>query len=132
MRNWKKIDTFCLIPLSSEIFFFFSSLQICFLILKENEIWRRTKVFVNTLKQHYTSIQYLVFFSLFLFLFTPLCIYVCNLEHVHMRPDVNSNQFKISNGFQKSINLDILNPFQKLFRLRGDFTAATFQTMVRF
>ena len=29
-------------------------------------------------------------------------------------------------------NLGISNPFQKLFRLHGDFTAATFQTIARF
>ena len=36
-----------------------------------------------------------------------------------MRPEVNSNRF------------EILNRFQKLLLLHGDFTAATFQTTVR-
>ena len=35
------------------------------------------------------------------------------LEHVYMRPKVNSNRFEISNRFEKS------------FRLHGYFTAAT-------
>ena len=47
------------------------------------------------------------------------------LEHVYMRPEVNSNRFQISNGFEKSFrlhgnftapNLEISNRFQKLFR----------------
>ena len=42
------------------------------------------------------------------------------LGHVHMRPEVNSNRFEIS------------NPFEKSFRLHDDFAAATFQTVVRF
>ena len=59
------------------------------------------------------------------------------LEHVYMRPGVNSNQFEISNRFEKSFclhdnfttaNLEISNPFQKLFRLHGDF----FQAIARF
>ena len=36
-----------------------------------------------------------------------------SLEHVYMRPEVNSNRFEISNCFEKS------------FRLHGDFTATT-------
>ena len=57
------------------------------------------------------------------------------LEHVYMRPDVNSNQFEISNRFEKlfrlhgsftTANLKIWNPFQKSFHLHVDFTAATF------
>ena len=48
-----------------------------------------------------------------------------------MRPEVNSNRFEISNPFEKSFrlhgnfttaDLEISNPFQKLFRLHGDFT----------
>ena len=35
------------------------------------------------------------------------------LEHVYMRPQVNSNRFEISNCFRKS------------FRLHGNFTVAT-------
>ena len=35
------------------------------------------------------------------------------LEHVYMRPEMNSNRFKISNRFEKS------------FRLHDDFTATT-------
>ena len=35
------------------------------------------------------------------------------LDHVYMRPEVNSNRLEISNRFEK------------LFRLHGDFTAAT-------
>ena len=42
------------------------------------------------------------------------------IEHVYMRPEVNSNRFEISNHFEKS------------FRLYDDFAAATFQTVVRF
>ena len=58
-----------------------------------------------------------------------------------MRPEVNSNRFEISKGFEKSLrlhdnfttaNLEISNPFQKLFSLDGDFTAATFENTVRF
>ena len=45
------------------------------------------------------------------------------LKHVYMRPEVNSNQFEISNGFEM------------LFRLHGnlnrDFTVASFQTIAR-
>ena len=61
------------------------------------------------------------------------------LEHVYMRPEVSSNQFEISNCFEKlfpwydnltTANPEILSLFQKLFRLHGDFTAATFQTIV--
>ena len=64
-----------------------------------------------------------------------------NLEHVYMRPEVNSNRSEISNRFEKSfrlhasftmVNLEISNSFQKLFRLRGDFIAVTFQTIERF
>ena len=44
----------------------------------------------------------------------------CYLEHVYMRPEVNSNRFEISKRFEKS------------FRLHDDFAAATFQTEVRF
>ena len=44
-----------------------------------------------------------------------------NWEHIYiMRPKVSSNRFEISSSFQK------------MFRLHGDFTAATFQTIVRF
>ena len=62
------------------------------------------------------------------------------LEHVYMRPEVNSNWFEISNGFENSFrfqgnfttsNLQISNCFQKLFCLNGYFTAATFQTIAR-
>ena len=58
-----------------------------------------------------------------------------------MRPEVNSNQFEISNCFEKSFHLhdnfttaklEILNPSQKLFFLYGVFTVATFQTIVKF
>ena len=35
------------------------------------------------------------------------------LEHVYMRPEVNSDRFEMSNRFEKS------------FRLHGNFTAAT-------
>ena len=57
---------------------------------------------------------------------------------LHMRPEVNSNRFEISNRIQKSLcvhgnftasNLEISNCFQKLFHLHGDFTAATLQTI---
>ena len=63
------------------------------------------------------------------------------LEHVYMRPEVNSNKFEISNRFEKSFRLhgnfttakfEISKPFQKLFCLHGDFTAATFQSIVKF
>ena len=43
-----------------------------------------------------------------------------DIEHIYMKPEVNSNRFEISNGFEKS------------FRLHDDFAAATFQTEVRF
>ena len=43
-----------------------------------------------------------------------------DLEHVYMRPEVNSNRFEISNRFEM------------LFRLHGNFTAATFQKIARF
>ena len=44
-----------------------------------------------------------------------------HLEHVYMKPEVNSNRFEISNRFEMS------------FRLHGNlhFTAATFQTIAR-
>ena len=63
------------------------------------------------------------------------------LEHVYMRPEVNSNRFEISNRFEKSFRLhgnfttanpEISNLSQKSFRFYGDFTAATFQTVVKF
>ena len=38
----------------------------------------------------------------------------------YMKPEVNSNQFGISNRFEKS------------FCLHDDFTAATFQTIIRY
>ena len=41
------------------------------------------------------------------------------LEHVYMRPEVNSNRFKISNRFEMSFCLHD--------NLHGDFTAATFK-----
>ena len=44
------------------------------------------------------------------------------LEHVYMRPEMNSNRFDISNRFEMSFRLD--------GNLHGDFTA-TFQTMAR-
>ena len=46
------------------------------------------------------------------------------LEHVYMRPEVNSNQFEISNGFEKWLclhcnftkaNTEISKPFEKFF-----------------
>ena len=40
-----------------------------------------------------------------------------NLEHVYMRPEVNSNRFEMS--------------FRLHGSLHGDFTAATFQTIAR-
>ena len=58
-----------------------------------------------------------------------------------MRPKVSSNQFEISNRFEKLLRLhgnftigklEISNLFQKLFRLHGDFTSKTFQTIVSF
>ena len=42
------------------------------------------------------------------------------LEHVYMRPEVNSNRFEISNCFEMLFRLH--------GNLHGDFTAATFQT----
>ena len=41
------------------------------------------------------------------------------LEHVYMRHEVNSDRFGISNHFEK------------MFYLKSDFTAATFQTIIR-
>ena len=46
------------------------------------------------------------------------------LEHVYMRPEVNSNRFEISNHFEMSFGL--------YGNLRGDFTVATFQTIARY
>ena len=43
------------------------------------------------------------------------------LEHVYMRPEVNSNRFETSHRFEISFRLHGC--------LHGDFTAATFQTM---
>ena len=40
-----------------------------------------------------------------------------DIEHVYMRPDVNSNRFEMS--------------FRLHGKLHGDFTAATFQTMAK-
>ena len=40
-----------------------------------------------------------------------------------MRPEVNSNRFEVSNRSEMSFRLHD--------NLRGDFTAATFQTMAR-
>ena len=63
-------------------------------------------------------------------------IYKENLDHVYMRPEVNSNRFEISNRFEKlfrvhgnftTANLEFLNPFPKLFPLHGDFPTTTFQ-----
>ena len=45
------------------------------------------------------------------------------LEHVYMRPEVNSNRFEISNRFEMLFHLH--------GNLHGDFTAATFQTIAR-
>ena len=50
----------------------------------------------------------------------PKC---ATLEHVYIRPEVNSNRFEISNHFEMSFRLH--------GNLHGDFTAATFQTMAR-
>ena len=47
---------------------------------------------------------------------------VFNLEHVYMRSEVNSDRFEISNRFEM---------FRLHGNLHGDFTAVTFQTMVR-
>ena len=56
------------------------------------------------------------------------------LEHVYMRPEVNSNrrekQFRLYGHFTAA-NLEMWNCFQKLFRLHGDFTEVTFLTIVR-
>ena len=46
-----------------------------------------------------------------------------NIEHVYMRPEVNLNRFEISNCFEMS--------FRLYSNLRGDFTAAAFQTIAR-
>ena len=45
------------------------------------------------------------------------------LEHVYMRPEVNSNQFEISNCFEMLFRLH--------GNLHGDFIVATFQTIPR-
>ena len=58
-----------------------------------------------------------------------------NIEHVYVRPKVNSNRFEISNRFEKlfhlhnsfpAANLETSNPSQKLFPLNSGFTVATF------
>ena len=43
-----------------------------------------------------------------------------NVEHIYLRPEVNSNRFEISNRIEES------------FCLHGDFTVATFLTIIRF
>ena len=48
---------------------------------------------------------------------------VYHLEHVYMKPEVNSNRFEISNRFEMSFCLH--------GNLHGDFTAATFQTIAK-
>ena len=52
-----------------------------------------------------------------------MMFFMLHLEHVYVRPEVNSNRFEISNRFEMS------------FRLHGnlheDFTAVTFQTIAR-
>ena len=54
-------------------------------------------------------------------------IYLANwtlhLEHVYMRPEVNSDRFEISNRFGMSFRLH--------GNLHGYFTEATFQTIAR-
>ena len=45
------------------------------------------------------------------------------LEHVYMRPKVNSNRFEMSNRLEMSFRLN--------GNLHGDFTAVTFQTIAR-
>ena len=58
-----------------------------------------------------------------LFIFNFSVTQVRKLEHVYMRPEVNSNRFEIANRFEMS------------FRLHGnlhrDLTAASFQTIAR-
>ena len=46
-----------------------------------------------------------------------------DLLHVYMRPEVNSDQFEISDRFEMSFRLH--------GNLHGDFTAATLQTIAR-
>ena len=51
------------------------------------------------------------------------------LEHVYMRPELNSNRFEKSfrlHGNFTTVNLEISNPFQELLLLHDDFIAATF------
>ena len=52
-----------------------------------------------------------------------MCFEPNRLEHVYMRPKVNSNRFEISNRFEMLFRLHD--------NLHKDFTAATFQTMAR-
>ena len=101
-----------------------------------NEIrhWRRSGIFIVNF-EHISQLV-LVFLLLTLsrqmpagynlFFTEPFCsskfvYFIENWEHIYiMRPKVSSNRFEISSSFQK------------MFRLHGDFTAATFQTIVRF
>ena len=46
-----------------------------------------------------------------------------DLEHVYMRPEVNSNRFQISNRFEMSLSLH--------GNLHRDLTVASFQTIAR-
>ena len=57
------------------------------------------------------------------FFYVTVVFYYCPLEHVYMKPEVNSNRFEISNHFEMYFRLHD--------NLHGDFTAATFQTMAR-
>ena len=50
----------------------------------------------------------------------PVWSFEPQLEHVYMRPKVNSNRFEISNHFEKS------------FRLHGNFTASNLEISNRF
>ena len=53
------------------------------------------------------------------FISIPIITFM-NLEHVYVRPEVNSNRFEISNRIEK------------LFCLHSDFNVATFLTIIRF
>ena len=62
-------------------------------------------------------------------------------DHLYMRPEENSNRFKISSRFEKSFclngnctmaNPDISSPFQKLFCWHKNCTTTTFQTIMKF
>ena len=64
-------------------------------------------------------------------------IIINDIQHVYMRPEVNSNRIEIPSCFKMSLRLHgnfavkRSNRFQKLLRSQVDFNVTTFQTIVR-